>query len=40
MNAGLRREIIKIAATGVLIFVLGNLTGYTLELLVAALTGW
>ena len=40
MNAGVRREIIKIAATGVFIVILGSLTGYTFELLVAGLTGW
>jgi len=37
MNSGLRREIINLVASGVFILILGVLTGYTLELLVAGL---
>ena len=40
MNSGLRREIINLVASGVLILILGALTGYTLELLVAGLIGY
>ena len=40
MNSGLRREIINLVASGVLILILGALTGYTLELLIAGLTGY
>ena len=40
MNSGLRREIINLVASGVFILILGALTGYTLELLVAGLTGY
>ena len=40
MNAGLRREIIYLVASGLFILILGALTGYTLELLVAGLIGY
>ena len=40
MNSGLRREIINLVASGVLILILGAFTGYTLELLVAGLIGY
>lgn len=40
MNSGLRREIINLVASGVFILILGALTGYTLELLVAGLIGY
>jgi two-component system phosphate regulon sensor histidine kinase PhoR len=40
MNSGLRREIINLVASGVIILILGALTGYTLELLVAGLIGF
>ena len=40
MNSGLRREIINLVASGALILILGALTGYTLEILVAGLIGY
>jgi len=40
MNSGLRREIINLVASGVFILILGALTGYMLELLVAGLIGY
>ncbi len=40
MNSGLRREILYLVATGVLVLIAGSLTGYTLELLLALLAGW
>ncbi len=40
MNSGLRREIINLVASGAFIIILGALTGYTLELLIAGLTGY
>jgi two-component system phosphate regulon sensor histidine kinase PhoR len=40
MNSGLRREIINLVAAGVFIIILGTLTGYTLELLMAGLVGY
>jgi len=40
MNSGLRREIINLVASGVFILILGALTGYTLELLIAGLIGY
>ena len=40
MNSGLRREIINLVASGVFILILGALTGYTIELLAAALIGY
>ncbi|UCB55170.1 MAG: phosphate regulon sensor histidine kinase PhoR [Thiotrichales bacterium] len=40
MNSGLRKEIINLVASGLLILILGRLTGYTLELLIAGLAGW
>ena len=40
MNSGLRKEIINLVASGLFILILGRLTGYTLELLIAGLTGW
>ena len=40
MNSGLRREIINLVASGVIILILGALTGYTLEILVAGLIGY
>ncbi len=40
MNSGLRKEIIYLVASGAFIIILGALTGYTLELLIAGLTGY
>jgi len=40
MNSGLRREIINLVASGLFILILGALTGYTLELMVAGLIGY
>ena len=40
MNSGLRREITNLVASCVFILILGGLTGYTLELLLAGLIGW
>ena len=40
MNSRLRREIIYLVASGLFIVILGTLTGYTLELLIAGLTGY
>jgi two-component system phosphate regulon sensor histidine kinase PhoR len=40
MNSGLRREIINLVASGVLILILGALTGYTLELLLLGLVAY
>jgi len=40
MNTGLRREITNLVAAGVFILILGVLTGYTLELLIAGLIGY
>lgn len=40
MNSGLRSEIINLVVSGLFIFILGALTGYTLELLVAGLIGY
>ncbi len=40
MNSGLRSEIINLVVSGLLIFILGSLTGYTLELLIAGLIGY
>ncbi len=40
MNSGLRREIINLVASCVLLLILGGLTGYTLELVLAGLIGW
>jgi len=40
MNSGLRREIINLVASGVVILILGAFTGYTLELLIAGLIGY
>jgi two-component system phosphate regulon sensor histidine kinase PhoR len=40
MNSELRREILNLVVSGVFILILGVLTGYTLELLVAGLIGY
>lgn len=40
MNSGLRKEIINVVASGLLIVLLGALTGYTLELLFAGLMAY
>ena len=40
MNSGLRREIINLVVSGLFLLILGTLTGYTLELLIAGLTGY
>ena len=40
MNSGLRREIINLVVSGLFILILGAVTGYTLELLVAGLIGY
>ncbi len=40
MNTGLRREIINLVAFGVFVLILGKLTGYTTELLIAGLIGY
>jgi len=40
MNSRLRREIIYLVASGLFILILGRLTGYALELLIAGLIGY
>ena len=40
MNSGLRREIFNLVFSGLFILILGALTGYTRELLIAALIGY
>ena len=40
MNSGLRRELINLVALVAFAFLLGKFTGYTLELLVAALAAY
>ena len=40
MNSGLRREILFIIASGVLLLILGVLTGFALELLLAGVIAW
>ena len=37
MNSGLRREIVNLIASGILVAILGTLTGYTFELLLVGL---
>lgn len=40
MNSGLRREIINLVVSGLIIVILGALTGYTRELLIIGLLGY
>ena len=40
MNSGMRREIVNLVVSGLFILILGALTGYTLELLLAGLIGY
>lgn len=40
MNSALRREILNLVVSGVVILILGRMTGFTVELLVVGLVGW